>query len=313
MEMTWSSVAMGSYTLTAVATDNSGTTATSSPITVNVIGNPTLQIASPVPGATISDNTVVVSGTVQAPANSSININGTLGVIGADGSFFVNVPVLAGSQNLTATVWTQDGLSYSQTVTVNVVTPGYALGIDNEEGLNQLTTTLSLTSNGGPIFDHVNWYCDDSQTTAIITTTLAPPISCTYDTVGRYHPHVQIIDANGNMLYTSARYVEVDDAVWLDAILHNLYADMTSRIQQGNITFAMNEFTINGATNYSAAFAALKSQLPTILPQLGLLQAGVLSGDVAEYALEATRNGSPIAFTVYILRGTDGIWRIDSF
>ena len=72
---TLTDVAAGNYILTARAVDNKSTTTTSAPvgIAVKALG---LSFTSPGAGASLDGDSVVVTGTFQAPANSGVNVNG---------------------------------------------------------------------------------------------------------------------------------------------------------------------------------------------------------------------------------------------
>jgi RHS repeat-associated protein len=87
----WSAVGIGSYTVTAVATDNQNATTTSAPINVTVVNSaPSVSITSPTPGASF-----------LAPANVQI----TASVADPDGSI-QQVEFFHGGTNLITTITT---------------------------------------------------------------------------------------------------------------------------------------------------------------------------------------------------------------
>ncbi len=73
---TWSNAPAGTYSLTAVATDNSGSTMTSAPVTIRVDGPinqlPTVALTSPVTGASFSAPTTVALIATAGDADGSI-------------------------------------------------------------------------------------------------------------------------------------------------------------------------------------------------------------------------------------------------
>jgi regulation of enolase protein 1 (concanavalin A-like superfamily) len=130
----WSSVAAGTYSLTARATDNSGATTTSAAVsvTVNPAANtpPSVSITSPANGASY---TAPASITIAANASDS---NGTVSqvafyqgsaLLGTDASSpysfaWTNVP--AGTYALTARATDNGGATTSATVSITVVASG---------------------------------------------------------------------------------------------------------------------------------------------------------------------------------------------
>ena len=138
-EMTWSGVPAGTYTLTALATDNAGATATSGAATISVTAPanlpPTAAVTSPANGATV---TAPVNLTITAAAADTdgtiVRVDFYSGTqsIGSDTAspytiVWSNVP--AGTHPLVAVARDDDGASTASaavTVTVNAAMPAPA-------------------------------------------------------------------------------------------------------------------------------------------------------------------------------------------
>jgi hypothetical protein len=124
---TWTNVALGSYSITAKATDNAGAVTTSAAATVNVVNASTLTtITSPTPGAALPWTITDVSGTFSGAADTTVLVsngaNGTVLATLTGTTTFVarNVPLVQGANTLTATAIRRDGTSSSGSVTVDV-------------------------------------------------------------------------------------------------------------------------------------------------------------------------------------------------
>ena len=97
---------MGSYSLTARATDNTGAITTSAPIAVTVTA-PRIVIEQPASGAVVYGTQAAVSGTFAGDAGSTIVVDGPFGsqiatVSGAGYSAYV--PIVPGPNTLRATL-----------------------------------------------------------------------------------------------------------------------------------------------------------------------------------------------------------------
>lgn len=145
----WTSVPAGSYTLTAVATDNDGATTTSSVVNVVVHAPPTVSFANPTNGKVYSaaPATIVLTPTVSAQGGVITSVtyyNGAvlLGMATASPFTFTwgNVPV--GSYTLTAVVSDSDNaLTTSSPITIKVSTPPTISPLVNQStGVNVATS-----------------------------------------------------------------------------------------------------------------------------------------------------------------------------
>jgi len=121
---TWTNVAKGNYTITAIATDNTGATTTSSPVTIAVNQPPVVSISSPVSGAVYT-----------APASVTITASAT----DADGTIS-KVDFYQGS-----TLLSSDGTSpYTYTWT-NVAKGNYTITAKATDNSGALTTSSTVT------------------------------------------------------------------------------------------------------------------------------------------------------------------------
>jgi chitinase len=164
---TWSNVAAGSYSLTAVATDNLNETGTSTPISITVSGPnvpPSVSITSPANGATF---TAPASISINATASDSDGTvtkvdfyqNGNL--LGTDTTSpysFSWSNVAAGSYSLTARATDNAGattISSPVSVTVSSSSPTFSISVSPSTrnikagSAGNATYTVTITPSGG--------------------------------------------------------------------------------------------------------------------------------------------------------------------
>ena len=132
-QITWSNVAVGSYSLTAIATDNEGATSTSGAVNVavNVPNNlPTVSISSPINGTTFSAGSNI---SISADANDS---DGTISKV----DFFAGA-TLIGTATLPSTASTY-GIVWN-----NVASGSYALTARATDNAGGVTTSSAININ----------------------------------------------------------------------------------------------------------------------------------------------------------------------
>jgi len=136
----WSSVAPGSYSVTAVATDNRNATTTSAPVSVTLVANalPTVSLTSPASGANFS-----------APANITVSAT----VLDSDGSI-QKVEFFYGGTNLITTL-TATPFSFTWT---GVAQGTYSLTAVATDNLSGTTTSapVSVTVDRAPALNFVH-------------------------------------------------------------------------------------------------------------------------------------------------------------
>jgi hypothetical protein len=313
----WTNVAGGSYSLTARATDSRTAKTTSSAVPITVAAAPALSIsaAAGLNGSTVNESTMLVNGTITAPPNSGVTVNGILATVGTDGQFSVNeVPLAAGANTITLTVTTQDGATASQAITVNSsgAAAPFAVSVDEPDGIAPHTVTFSVTGGSTPVAT-IEFDMDGNGTVDYTSPGIpAAGVQATYSSAGTVRPRITFKDASGTVLYTTTKQVHVVDPQAKFNVIKGIYTEMLGRLSAGSITSASTALMSSTADKYTAVFSALGASLPSAVSKLGTVQGGTFTNGVAEALVVRTdAGGQSTAYTVYLIRGVDGIWRID--
>jgi hypothetical protein len=150
----WTNVAAGSYTITAIATDNNGASTTSAPVLITVNQSPVVSISSPLPDAIF---TAPASVTIDASATDA---DGTITkvdfyqgntLLGSDNTTpysFSWTNVAAGSYTITAKATDNLGaLTISAPINITVVAPNQSpvVSVSNPQSGAVFTAPASIT------------------------------------------------------------------------------------------------------------------------------------------------------------------------
>ena len=315
---TWSNVVAGSYTLTAKATDSRTATATSSPVAVTVTGAaPTLAIsaAAGLDGSTVNETTVLVNGTITAPPNSGVTVNGILATVGTDNQFSANdVPLSAGANPITLTVTTQDGASASQAITINSsgVAAAFMVSLDEPDGIAPHTVTFTVSGGATPVAT-IEFDVDGNGTVDVTTQGIPPTgVVATYSSAGTVRPRVTFKDASGSVIYTATKQVHIIDPADKYDLVKGVFSDVMNRLKAGSNSQALNLYVGHARDTYEDVFNKLGTDLPTIANQFGTVESITFSRSAAQLTLSRIVEGAKQIFTIQLMRGQDGIWRIDS-
>ncbi|MBL0142899.1 MAG: hypothetical protein IPP91_12550 [Betaproteobacteria bacterium] len=318
---TWTNVAAGTYAITAKATDSRAATATSAPVNLTVAAGPppppalAIAAAPGLDGSTVNEKTMLVNGTITAPANSGVTVNGILATVGTDNQFSVNdVPLSAGANTITLVVTTQDGDTASQAITVTSsgAAAPFTVSIDEPDGIAPHTVTFTITGGATPITS-IEFDVDGNGTVDITTQGIPPAgVEATYSSAGTVRPRVTFKDASGSVIYTTTKQVHIVDPIAKYNILKGVYTDIVGRLSAGNGTSASGLFVEDRQTDYQDFFTQIGSNLASVAGQLGQLRGGSITGNHAELVVVRTTADGPTAFIIHVIRGADGIWRVES-
>jgi hypothetical protein len=117
--------------------------------------HPSVSIASPANGATVTTPSVTVTGTASdSGALSSLTVNGTTVAVGTDGTWSTTATLNAGANTITATATDAAGLTASSSITVTYTPPKPAPATSSQIGSasgakGQVTLTLACHGTVG--------------------------------------------------------------------------------------------------------------------------------------------------------------------
>jgi hypothetical protein len=287
---TWIGGSAGTYALTARAVDNAGAIATSAAInvTVSALG---FAIVNPANNATINDNQINVSGTLQAPANSGVTINGVVAAIYGGHFYANNVALNAGANTLTAKLTAADGTMTTQTITVTSTgSSPVRVTADAMQGFSPLIVNFDITPQDGVVIQKIEIDADGNST--VDQTLLAFPwISImTYTGAGAYMTTFRVTDSQGNV-YSQVVPIVVTDRAALDQNLRAVWNGMKSALAAGDKARAMQYLDASAQQRYGTVFDVLLPSMPQITATFSDLQSVTLSNALGAYAVNRVING----------------------
>ncbi|MEJ7668266.1 MAG: Ig-like domain-containing protein [Casimicrobiaceae bacterium] len=311
----WDGAALGTYTLTAKATDDRGVSATSANIRIQVVAGSesTLTMTSPAPNAIIAADFVLVRGTYQAPPNSGVTINGTVAHNDGQGQFFVNnLPLVEGENSITATLTMADGQIQTRSwIVTRSGTAPFQIVAEPDTGFGPFTTTLRVNNRSTNLIAEFSIaHIGDGQLD-IAGADQESLGTVTYRVPGVYQPTPTLVDSTGNE-YTQTVALLIPDQVAQEQTLKKAWNDFANSIAAGDKNAAMAYLSDAAKTKYGAVFDVLRPHLAGIVAGWSAPQTNKLAEKFAEFAINRTIDGVSRLFLIYLLQGYDGVWRIDS-
>ena len=313
----WNGASNGSHSIKAKVVDTSGLSATSSAVTVTVIATPSIQVDGGINGATIADDYATINGTIQAPLNSAIAVNGRHAVLDPSGRFFIDALKLQpGANTITLTLNAQGSTSVISTINLNSTGAApFEVTLDRQEGLAPLTVDLSITNRGNVAFKRITLDTTDDGVADVVLTGLpsggtSQPI--TYGAPGLYTIRIVVYDANDHPIYSATRRVRAIDPSEIGYKVASVYTRLVNDLAANNVNGALSAFVGGARERYASVFADLGTALSTIASQLGTLSNISLNEDIAELTVARPVGSDTQLFMIYLIRGNDGIWRIET-
>jgi hypothetical protein len=310
---TWTNVGPGTYSLTAKVTDSNAGTGTSSPVSVTVTqGALAITADAGFDGSTVSDGAVTVTGTIQAPPNSSVTVSGTSGMVLADGRFYVNgVPLSTGANALTLAVTDPDGNTTSQNISVNSGGPGlFKVTVTPTDGIAPLAVAFSVKNPSNTPFTSIEFDINGDGITDYTASDLASanPIF----TMSAGYTVAKVTVQNGStIVYTFKQPIYVYTPIDRYNVVKGALSNVLNRLKAGNGDSAGNLFVESRRDEYKALFASMGASLASIASQLGTIRGGSFAGDFAELIIVRNTSSGTVAYPIHLVRDPDGVWRIE--
>ncbi len=312
----WTGVSVGAHTVSAKVRNVAGFTASSGSVNVTSLAASTIAIDAGIDGGSVADDNASISGTVQAPTNSAVIVNGRGAALDRNGRFFVDgIPLQPGTNSLTVTLNTQDGSPVTRIITLGSTGAApFRVDVDPQEGLAPLSSTMTITNRGKVAFQRIEIDIDDDGTPEQTLTALTDnevQLDLTFPSPGTYAVRVKVFSATNTVIYSTLRRILARDPRDLAVITGGVFLGMLDRLAAGNISAALSAITGSMQARYQTIFAALQSEMGTIAPQLGTIQWVVVTDELAEIAMSRNGTNGLQTFQIYVIRSEDGVWRID--
>jgi len=271
-----------------------------------------IQITEPASGATISTDSVLVRGLVDAGGlEVGVSVNGI--VASVQGNIFAAlVPVTPETTTLTAIATTAAGATASQSIAITVAppaTPAITLRASPPSGVAPLTVAFSVL--GGPVPTTIALDLQGDGTIDFTGPSLEGQ-TFTYAQSGLFLPKVTVTNAQGNQ-FTASAVVQVYDQVGLDTLLQSKWTGLKGALRAGDIPRALSHIAVPSRPRYEALFGALSARLQGIDAILTTLTLDKIRNQEAFYEMVRTDAGITKSFEVRFAVDEDGIWRLRMF
>ncbi|HVE35881.1 MAG TPA: Ig-like domain-containing protein [Gemmatimonadaceae bacterium] len=315
--VSWNDVASGTYSVTAIATDDRGATTTSAATVVVVNSGIAIDAAAGLDGSVVDDDTIVISGTINAPANSGVLINGTIAQVDGAGHFYANgVLLLPGANTVAILVASFGGQTATKTLTISSTGAApFAVEAAPTDGLAPLDVLFAVTNRGNRAFQRMEF---DFESDGVADYIAYPAqfvdgkflLAVTYP-AGTYTMKITAYDADNVRIWSTTRIVTARSTQQLDGMLRGVYDGMLQSLVAGRIDLALNAISGDMQDKYQAVFTEIGTALPAAISTLGTLEPNWFGVDRAEYFVIRDTSDGKVGFLIDFIRGEDGVWRID--
>ncbi len=302
------------YHFRVEAMSANGVTIYSADSTFKTPGKIDLTITSPADGATVSGNSVMVTGSVANLANveTGVTVNGIPATL-ANNQFTVNnVPLNAGQNTITVSAVDVSGATVSKSININADKSAHYIKLDAypESGVAPMEVSLKL--NGSFTINNPTSTFNGPGAVEQVTSENPEEYKYKLSTEGVYYFTVQAVGPDGNT-YSNTAAVTVLPRNMIDALLKSKWSGLTEALQRGDTAAALSLMLPSRRDNYEVVFNVLKDKWPAITASYKSFTLISMEASVATYELAAMKNGKTYVYQIDFRQDASGLWFIDEF
>lgn len=289
-----------------------------------------LTIESPTDDSTVDGRFIQVRGTIEGPENTGVAVNGVVALIDGENYVADQVPLVAGENTIRVTARTLSGASASEEIRVfsNGQAPLLRLSSSVRSGITPLTVVFRVEFfveqrvvitlqdfNGDGEEDRIFGRPGFGGLGGLGGPKLTNPnpfeVTQTFSEPGTYTAQIEVNLEDGTELSDEVTIQVLDPAVF-DARLLALWDGVFDAIVANNVEAALQLMTPAGKKKYRRVFEGLAADMETIIQDFSRPERMSASSSIGEYAVVRLENGRRQIFLVYFVKGTDGVWRLDT-
>ena len=270
---------------------------------------PTVQ---PADGTVIAGDRLTVTGTWSGPANTGITVNGQVAEVYGDRFLADGIVLEPGSNAIQIIATSVDGASVTRSLTVT--SAGTAPISVTAEPLTysppfmaRVTLTIDASLQSIAIDQDGDGGTDWSATNVGVSSQV---VDLSYAAAGLQQGMVHVVDAGGTH-FDIPFGVILEDAVGQEARRRSVYQQMLDRLGQNDIPGALNLFMGTSRAQYEPIFNQLAADMPMLVESFSAMHHVETGHDWAQLRMVREVAGQKQAYYITLVRGDDGIWRIE--
>jgi len=279
---------------------------------LGIVPEPSVKVTITTSMQNVAENQITIEGSYIGPINTGITVNGIAALV-HDGYFAVNnVPLVAGVNTITATLISrEETATASISITSQGNQPLLTVEPSPNSGLAPLSVTFDYELNSSFDFYRVFADFDSDNVNDFISYYSFVAVQHDYTTPGIYIAKINVRDYADD-IHSATTAIEVVDLEQKENLLRSLWDEMNAALVAGDKDIAMSYLNVNAQIKYDPVFEVLLPHMAEIVASYSPLMQVSLSDNIGEFAVNRTIDGELKIFFVYYLKGSDGVWRLDS-
>jgi hypothetical protein len=270
-----------------------------------------VQISEPSSGATITTDSVLVRGLVDAGGlEVGVSVNGLPALLSGT-QWAVDIPLLLGTNTISATATTVTGVQATTSITVQATQAqegGIALKASPVSGLAPLTVRFEVESGLDRSIVRFD-FDSDGDGTIDATSPSFENVEVTYTRTGFITPILRVSDDQGRT-FTARTLIQVLDMGGSIAMFRAKWDSFKASLGARDIPRALGEVAVGVRPRFQQVFQALEANLPSIAQTFGPVAITRVTEGLAEGVTQRVQGGKTYLYFIYWAPDADGIWRI---